>query len=411
MAEVQAVLHVAGLRAQHHHFPGNIAFVVSDDDEDLDVFYFRSSSLETDDGVDVLKPDDLLVTQQGRWHRKKFAAEDIEGDLGGGEDETAYHSGDALCEPATDTGQDIGSVSKRVNNFIGRAHLVYDAADDDYPSANLSTRTLSLGRGGGTDYDLIITASSENVAEMSPGQVLRCGTVPDDDDDLANKKYVDDAIEGFSEIPLTTKGDLLTHDGDDPVRLAVDAIDGHVLISDSTADEGLSWSGIVASSLELVETKVLSSDSDEFTFDSTLDGDEDGNYVISGTLISGTNTTCNYYLRPNNIADTNMRSTGLLVTTADSVVGAHWDAMFVGVGHTLNTQCTIDVEFHARSGFKRGGWSKCMRSIGNLDQGHQVIMAWNDSATQVTSLRLHATGSTGVGFKAGSVLSLWRKLY
>ncbi len=43
---------------------------------------------------------------------------------------------------------------------------------------------------------------------------------------------------------LTTLGDLITHDGADPVRLP-SGLDGQMLTADSTTTEGLLWGGVV----------------------------------------------------------------------------------------------------------------------------------------------------------------------
>lgn len=43
---------------------------------------------------------------------------------------------------------------------------------------------------------------------------------------------------------LNTRGDLLTHDGSDPVRLPV-GLDGQMLTANSTAPNGVVWNGVV----------------------------------------------------------------------------------------------------------------------------------------------------------------------
>ena len=43
---------------------------------------------------------------------------------------------------------------------------------------------------------------------------------------------------------LNTQGDLLTHDGMDPVRLPV-GLDGQMLSANSTAPNGVVWNGVV----------------------------------------------------------------------------------------------------------------------------------------------------------------------
>jgi hypothetical protein len=59
------------------------------------------------------------------------------------------------------------------------------------------------------------------------------------EDGLGGYEWVDVGGGGFSS-PLTTKGDLLTHDGSDAVRIGV-GTDGEVPIADSSAPEGISW--------------------------------------------------------------------------------------------------------------------------------------------------------------------------
>jgi hypothetical protein len=53
------------------------------------------------------------------------------------------------------------------------------------------------------------------------------------------------AISGFNALsPLTTKGDILTRDGTNNIRLAVDAINNRIISSDSTTSSGLAYKTI-----------------------------------------------------------------------------------------------------------------------------------------------------------------------
>lgn len=85
-------------------------------------------------------------------------------------------------------------------------------------------------------------------------------TAPTGDDvklynDAGDLKIMKDGVDDQPLLPLTTLGDLYTHDGDTPVRLPVGA-DDEVLIADSTEPTGLRWAA--STGADILQVQVFS---------------------------------------------------------------------------------------------------------------------------------------------------------
>lgn len=83
-----------------------------------------------------------------------------------------------------------------------------------------------------TNTLIVDDSSGANVTSLPPGEyvVLTARAAPD---------TWEFSIQFSSDI-LTTKGDILTHDGSSSVRLPV-GVDGFILTADSTTSEGIAW--------------------------------------------------------------------------------------------------------------------------------------------------------------------------
>lgn len=84
---------------------------------------------------------------------------------------------------------------------------------------------------------------------------------------LVNEILVQNLVVQFLNNQLTAKGDLLTHNGTDSVRLPVGGTNGHVLTVDSAAANGIKWAAAAGGSLTVYgpETRDGSLDSISFT--------------------------------------------------------------------------------------------------------------------------------------------------
>lgn len=84
--------------------------------------------------------------------------------------------------------------------------------------------------------------------------------------DLAQdiKNLAEDADGVIGTLPINTKGDILTHDGTNEVRLAIGATNGHALVADSATTTGLKYASVSATqgSLEhIADVRVTGSSS------------------------------------------------------------------------------------------------------------------------------------------------------
>lgn len=102
--------------------------------------------------------------------------------------------------------------------------------------------------------------------------------------------------------PLTTKGDIIVHDGTNSVRQAV-GTNNYVLTADSTQTNGVKWAlpGGVSTGAWVVKVKTVN---ETITSDNTLNNDADlqfstaanTNYVVRGMLVMQSNVTPDFQM-------------------------------------------------------------------------------------------------------------------
>ena len=97
----------------------------------------------------------------------------------------------------------------------------------------------TIGAGGSTvllsDFTLVL---ADGEVDPTVSDITKTSEITNDGSD-GTSPFVTEA-----EIPVTTKGDIFTNDGTDNSRLAV-GVDGYILYSDSTQNEGLEWRSFI----------------------------------------------------------------------------------------------------------------------------------------------------------------------
>jgi hypothetical protein len=165
------------------------------------------------------------------------------------------------------------------------------------------------------------------------------------------------------------------------------------------------WTRIVTSTLVTIQTITVAVDTDSVVF-SGLNVDVDGTYYLQGKILSG-HSGDGIFLRPNSIADTNMKC-GFFINLGSSLSVFTIAGMALTALSTAGSVSTIDADFMGSKidGLPRAGHSSSMIGIGGVDQQFEGDYRWNDGSTNITSLQIRSNGGTGAGIKAGSILTL-----
>lgn len=278
---------------------------------------------------------------------------------GPGSDTTAYHSTDAALLPASDAFQSFGSPAKRVDLIRARFLGMVAGLNDTKLAAALGliggVPSLGLGPGGSSvDLDFFIQRIAAGVAKIPTGAMLQIADSVVNPDDVVTKK----------DLPVG------------------------------------------GGAFQLVQTIVQPADSDVLSF-TGLDGDIAGSYYIHGKILAG-NAGDNISLRPQG-ADTNCATTYALNTGAVLIAGtvAYLFATILGAIGVVSTFAGKLIATKA-DGLTRGGDFVGLRGIGTLNQGLNGVWSYNDNTTKITQLDVKADGASGVGIKAGSVVSLFK---
>lgn len=158
--------------------------------------------------------------------------------------------------------------------------------------------------------------------------------------------------------------------------------------------------------VQLIESIIVPGDTDVVTF-LGLDGDLDEYYIIRGQILAG-NAGDNLHLRVNG-SDANMVS-AVEVNTGSALDPVNTAFAYLGELSSIGTTTVFVAELFADKtpGLVRGGKSVSSRGVGVVNQGSKSEISYNDNASKVVSLDVYADGGSGVGIKAGSLISLWK---
>lgn len=202
---------------------------------------------------------------------------------------------------------------------------------------------------------------------------------------------------------LTTKGDLLGHDGSGYVRIPMTGADGDVPTQDAAAASGIVWAtpsggGGGAGALELIEAWEVSAAATSHTF-SGLDGDADGLYLIVYRILqgaAGSVTTC----QPNGISSN--QSTGGVYSGASAGTILTSTLQLAGNSDSEIGQCWFD----AATGMDRTGRFNSFEWTGGSPYLVDGRWLWLDDTTNITSLDIVASVASGID--AGSYVRLYK---
>ena len=203
---------------------------------------------------------------------------------------------------------------------------------------------------------------------------------------------------------LTTKGDLLGHDGSGYVRIPMTGADGDVPTQDAAAASGIVWAtpsgggGGGAGALELIEAWEVSAAATSHTF-SGLDGDADGLYLIVYRILqgaAGSVTTC----QPNGISSN--QSTGGVYSGAGVGTILTSALQIAGNSDSEIGQCWFD----AATGMDRTGRFNSFEWTGGSPYMVDGRWLWLDDTTNITSLDIVASVASGID--AGSYVRLYK---
>jgi hypothetical protein len=157
----------------------------------------------------------------------------------------------------------------------------------------------------------------------------------------------------------------------------------------------------------LIEKKTLGADTDTIDF-SGLNGEFDGYYFLDYTIIKGAAGVVSGTLQPNAIT-TNQRSELLSWGTATPAATATTANLAVfGSGGAVGEAQRGTLVFWPKTGLPRTGLVEYLESSITSNSAYRIegVLAWLESATAITSLRIKA--SVANGFKTGSVLILYK---
>lgn len=163
--------------------------------------------------------------------------------------------------------------------------------------------------------------------------------------------------------------------------------------------------------LEFLEKITVAANSQNQDFAATLDGDTDGAYVVVGSVVNNGSGAAILSLQPNALT-TNMVHQRLTGSSTSATAAANTDALRLST--PANTAwCSFFAVFHARkvaSAVAKPRFYWCFDSSPNvLGTSHFTVLRsghWNETSTNVTSIRIASDIANGIG--AGSELFLYK---
>lgn len=163
--------------------------------------------------------------------------------------------------------------------------------------------------------------------------------------------------------------------------------------------------------LIFVEKKTIESNSQQYDF-SSLDGDSDYVYFMTYSLINnnGGGSAASYYVRPNG-SNTNCSSTKLRWYSGTSHAVTS-NASEIQIGEASDADYTFGAfYFFANSesesqAFNRSVVSLLSTDLGGYPDGYAMHGLWQDTSTNLTSIRIYSTVADGLG--KGSEMVLYK---
>lgn len=131
-----------------------------------------------------------------------------------------------------------------------------------------------------------------------------------------------------------------------------------------------------------------------------LDGDDDVMYRLVWVVENDSGGNCNYYLRPNGTITTNMRTT-YINTVPGSSGNNTWELAFGSA--TQSALVGVEWIYASTAGPASGAtirraWGASWRVQGSTGGALELrTTAWNETATNITSLRFYASAANGIG--------------
>lgn len=164
------------------------------------------------------------------------------------------------------------------------------------------------------------------------------------------------------------------------------------------------WStpgGLSAAALELVSSQTLLADATDVTF-SSLNGNNDIKYLLNIDMLKGAAGFFAYELQPNGLTTNQTSKYFSDVTSVSSPATLQWAKSGSGIGATIMAEIILV----AKTGFIRQMYAYNVEYGGGASFYSPCGGTWNEDATNITSLVLHAAATDG--FKAGSIFSLYK---
>lgn len=137
-----------------------------------------------------------------------------------------------------------------------------------------------------------------------------------------------------------------------------------------------------------------------------INGDIDERYFIKCRIVRGAGSVI-YTLRPNGLA-TNQRHSDIRSDTGGTVTAETTTTMRLG-GSSAFDRFFYDVELEARTGFQRTMFYTATATVDGASATTRTRTGsalWDDTATNITSIDIHADVASGIGI--GSVFELYR---
>jgi hypothetical protein len=189
-------------------------------------------------------------------------------------------------------------------------------------------------------------------------------------------------------------------------------------VVDGTADQVLTTDGAGAvtwqagggGAMTLVERKTISSATTTVTF-SSLDGDNDHNYILRGRVVN-TLGSASIGLYPNNDTTAGNYSYQFLQGSGSSATAGQGASSTYGMqicstrGSGYPAKFRMDID--AATGVDRIGIVEKaeMSSASAIDYISPTAYAWNNTASNITSLVVTASATNGLG--SGTILELYK---
>jgi hypothetical protein len=196
--------------------------------------------------------------------------------------------------------------------------------------------------------------------------------------------------------PLTTKGDLLTHNGTNNVRVGVGA-DGYSLQADSTQTNGVKWAQAgTVTSVAVSGANGIGVSGSPITSSGTINLSL-GNITPTGVASTGTVTGTN--LSGTNTGDQTITLTGDITGSGTGTFGTTLATVNGNVGSFTNANITVDAKGRITAAASGGAGAGSVTSV-NADGGSTGLLFTGGPVTSSGTLLLSGTlavtnGGTG----------------